>query len=564
MSDEKTRAPASRVGTRMIALQRGAPVVNDSVARTASSAGPAVIPDVTGELLAAIRETPASRLQPEEPIAKGGMGSVFRVYDRGLARRVAKKTIHTMLRDQEGMVRMFLREARINALLDHPNIVPVYDIGEDAQGDLYFTMKLVSGQPLKQVIGTLPAPIEKQIDYGSLFNLLDVVVKVCDALGFAHDKGVLHCDVKPDNVMLGAFGQVYLMDWGISRVMGSRESSASIPPRAAGDEASAGEPDPAETDESIIGTVSYMSPEQARGNRALLDARADVFLLGGLLYEILARRPPYAAESFEETLKLASLGAWPPLKSVCKEGTVPTELDRIVQKAMARNRSDRYASALDLKEDIVRFSRGGTEFPQTTFPRGTYVVKEGEEGDSAYIIVSGKCDVLKAIDGNVSVMQRLGPGQVFGEMAILTAGKRTATVLATEDTTVHVVTREVFEQELSAMKPWMRSVLELLASRLRDLYTQKRVTHVGMPNPVRIARQIYMHLLAWGTAEPDGSVSMPWTKACAAVEAQLGVPVAMAILVVTARFPSIHVDFAQDRLRMRDIPGLREALAKTA
>lgn len=503
-------------------------------------------------LLEALRAPPKSRLAEEAKIGQGGMGTIAIVRDRALSRRVAKKAIHHGLLADDNLVRMFLREARVNAALDHPHIVPVYDVGEQEDGCLYFTMKLVQGQPLKQIIKNLPPG---KLDYGVLYNLLEVVIKVCDALAFAHSKNILHCDVKPDNVMVGDFGQVYLMDWGIARAMGDTDDAPprpSKPPRA-GRSTSA-------TDDSVIGTVSYMSPEQAAGNRSLLDPRADVFLLGGLIYEILARRPPYVAESFEDTLRAAIACDLPSLRSVCKEGAVPTELERIVNKAMARHRSQRYAGANELKDDLVRFMRGGAEFPQTTFAKGTYVVKEGEPGASAYIIVSGRCEVLKIIDGSVSVMQKLGPGQVFGEMAILTDSPRTATVLATEDTTVLVVTKEVFEQELEAMKPWMRSVLQMMASRFRDLYTSKRVTHVGAPNPVRVARQIYMHLTAFGAPAPDGGVAVTWTKTCAELEAQLGVPVAMGILQVTAAFPMIKVDYATDRLVVADMAALRAAL----
>src|SRR5260370_42222909 len=112
---------------------------------------------------------------------------------------------------------------------------------------------------------------------------------------------------------------------------------------------------------------------------------------------------------------------------------------------MARHRSDRYPTALALKEDLVRFMRGGEEFPQAQFAKGTYILKEGEPGHAAYIIASGKCQVHKLIDGTVSVMQTLGPGEVFGEMAILTEGPRTASVLAIEDTTAFVVTRDAFD-----------------------------------------------------------------------------------------------------------------------
>jgi serine/threonine-protein kinase len=553
VSEDKPRLPS--LDTRIITGPEPMATVVERHARLARSGDStadrtSLDPAEVDPLLQALRAPAVERHAFESKIAEGGMGSIAIVRDRALARRVAKKSIHPTLLVDDNLVRMFLREARVNAALDHPHIVPVYDVGEDPNGCLFFTMKLVQGQPLKHIIKGLPPG---KIETGVLFNLLEVVIKVCDALAFAHSKGILHCDVKPDNVMVGDFGQVYLMDWGIARAMEHEEAPRPSKPPRAGRPASA-------TDESVIGTVAYMSPEQAQGNRALLDPRADVFLLGGLLYEILARRPPYMADGFEATLKAAIACDVPPLRSVCKEGSVPSELERIVGKAMARQRSQRHAGPSELKDDLVRFMRGGTEFPQTTFPKGSYVVKEGDPGDSAYIIVSGRCEVLKIIDGTVSVMQKLGPGQVFGEMAILTDSPRTATVLATEETTVLVVTKDVFEQELEAMKPWMRSVLQMVASRFRDLYTSRRVTHVGAPNPVRVARQIYMHVTSFGAPAPDGSIAMPWTKLCAEIEAQLGVPIAMGILAVTKSFPAIQVDYTRDRLTVTDPAALRAML----
>ena len=502
------------------------------------------------ELRKKLRRALGPGYELQDRIGAGGFAEVFRVRDLRLKRDLAVKVLRPDLGLSPDLVMRFRREAETIANLRHPHIVPVYDVGEDPNGCLFFTMKLVQGQPLKHIIKSLPPG---KIETGVLFNLLEVVIKVCDALAFAHSKGILHCDVKPDNVMVGDFGQVYLMDWGIARAMEHEEAPRPSKPPRAGRAASA-------TDESVIGTVAYMSPEQAQGNRALLDPRADVFLLGGLLYEILARRPPYMADGFEATLKAAIACDVPPLRSVCKEGSVPSELERIVGKAMARQRSQRHAGPSELKDDLVRFMRGGTEFPQTTFPKGSYVVKEGDPGDSAYIIVSGRCEVLKIIDGTVSVMQKLGPGQVFGEMAILTDSPRTATVLATEETTVLVVTKDVFEQELEAMKPWMRSVLQMVASRFRDLYTSRRVTHVGAPNPVRVARQIFMHVTSFGAPAPDGSIAMPWTRLCADIEAQLGVPIAMGILAVTKSFPAIQVDYTRDRLTVTDPAALRAML----
>ena len=490
-----------------------------------------------------LRRPASERMEREGWIASGGMASVEAALDRALMRRVAKKIIHPALQSEPRAVRMFLREARVNGVLDHPNIVPVHDIGEEQTPEgprLYFTMKLVQGQPLSAIIRALPPG---RIGPTMLFNLLDIAVKVCDALAFAHSRGVVHCDVKPANVMVGDFGQVYLMDWGVARLVGQ-----------------AGAPGGSGEESAVVGTPGYMPPEQALGQRESLDARADVFAIGAILYEIVARRPPYRASDRGDVVKQAQERDLPPLHEACGDDALLHSLERIVMKAMSRHRSDRHPTAMALKEDLVRFMRGGEEFPPADFTKGTYIVREGDPGDTVYILVSGKCQVLKILDGTASVMHTLGPGDVFGEMSVLSEGPRTASVLAIEDTTVLVVTRAAFDEEIAKMKPWMASVLRLLASRFRELYVAKRVTHVGGPSPTRVARQVLMHLGTFGVQGPDGSLSMRWTDACAGIEAQLGAPIGMAIFGVTARYPTIVVDIDANLLRVRDPIALATAL----
>lgn len=169
----------------------------------------------SGGLVSRLTEGLADRYGPPLAVAHGGMGVVETVQDKPLARVLARKVIHEELRDQRDVVEMFLREARITGQLDHPNVVPVHDLGVSDDGGLFFTMKLVTGRTLREWITELPAdgPVERS----ELLDLLDVVLRVCDALAFAHSRGVLHCDIKPANVMVGEFGQVYLMDWGVAR-----------------------------------------------------------------------------------------------------------------------------------------------------------------------------------------------------------------------------------------------------------------------------------------------------------------------------------------------------------
>jgi len=507
----------------------------------------------TQAILHEIRRTPEERLEIESRAASGGMGTIDVAVDRALDRRIAVKTLHTHLRSSDAAVRMFLREARLTGLLDHPHIVPVYDIGERKNDQLYFSMKLVEGQTLSDVIRAIP---RGPLDTTTLYGLLDVLTKVCDALAFAHSRGVLHCDIKPANIMVGEFGQVYLMVWGIARLVSSEPSPESTPdPQATPTPARP----PSTTDNSIIGTPCYMSPEQARGDRDKLDARSDVFLLGSALYEVLTRRPPYASSDRTETLSLAANGRFPAPRKIAREGGVAPELERIVLRAMAKNPDARYPSVVALRDDLLRFMRGGGDFPRRTFQAGETIVREGEQGDAAYIIVAGSCEIQKDLPTGIETLQTIGPGAVFGEMAILTEGPRTATVVAVETTVVMVVTSAILEQEMEALKPWMATLLKSLASRFRDVDTKHRATYAASPSPARMANQVLMIVALWG--ELEGAARwMKWSDLGAELEAQLGVP-PLAIFAVTARYDML-LDLEADRLTIPDFAKLKATLAK--
>jgi eukaryotic-like serine/threonine-protein kinase len=539
--------------------------------RTGSTAGPShnpptlrevIVPSTspTDAILVEIRRSPVERLEIESREASGGMGTIDIAVDRALDRRIAVKTLHTHLRTSDAAVRMFLREARLTGLLDHPHIVPVYDIGERDADHLYFSMKLVEGQTLGDVIRAIP---RGPLDTTMLYGLLDVLTKVCDALAFAHSRGVLHCDIKPANIMVGEFGQVYLMDWGIARLVTSAPSPESTPsPGAAPASVTLqGVPvrPPSATDNSIIGTPCYMSPEQARGDRGKLDARSDVFLLGSVLYEILTRRPPYSSSDRTETLSLAANGLFPAPRKLAKDGGVPPELERIVLRAMAKSPDARYPSVVALRDDLLRFMRGGGDFPRRTFAAGETIVREGEKGEAAYIIVAGSCEIQKEMPSGTETLQIIGPGAVFGEMAILTEGPRTATVVAVEPTTVMVVTGAILEQEMEALKPWMATLLKSLAARFRDIDTKHRATYATSPSPARMANQVLMIVSTWG--ETDGIASwMKWSDLGAELEAQLGVP-PLAIFAVSGRY-GMQLDMEADRFTIPNVATLKATLAK--
>ncbi len=433
------------------------------------------------ELIVAALPDPAQRLKLEGELARGGMGAVRLAFDSALQRRMAAKTMHASTYEHVMLVHGFLREAQVTGQLDHPNIVPIHELGRDAKGELYFTMKLVEGQSLKALIGGAPIA-----DVDRLFNLLEIFVKICDALGFAHSRGVLHCDIKSANVMVGEFGQVYLMDWGGAQLLAQLAHLAHLPHRGVDTRKWVHDSLPplpeADTKGLVFGTPSYMSPEQASAGRDPLDERSDIFSMGALLYEIMTGRPPYHGSSALEAIMMAQICdiRAPDELPQIPPNTFPPELVRIVMKALAKRPDDRYRSVAEMKLAILRLMRGGGNFATVRFARGAHVIRQGEVGDAAYIVVSGKLEVYKMIDGERVVLRQLGPGDMFGETAIFAASPRTASVVVTADASMVVVTSEVIEQELDSMKPWMGAFIRTLATRFGGIEEERRArSHSG-------------------------------------------------------------------------------------
>jgi serine/threonine-protein kinase len=226
-------------------------------------------------------------------IAHGGMGAVLRGRDHHLGRDLAIKVLLDRHRDRPDLERRFLAEARVGARLQHPGVVPVYELGRAGDHRPFFTMKLVQGQTLAALLATRPSPAD------DLARFLSVFEQVCQALAYAHSLGVLHRDLKPANVMVGAFGEVQVMDWGLAKVLPQEEDGVVDSGRAPGGESQAG---------IVLGTPAYMAPEQARGEAARVDERADVFGLGAILCEILTGQPPHGGLSTSATFQMAARG----------------------------------------------------------------------------------------------------------------------------------------------------------------------------------------------------------------------------------------------------------------
>lgn len=403
------------------------------------------------------------RNQTIEAIAAGGMGIVESVFDNVLLRRIARKTMRSGSDNDAELMQRFIEEAQITAQLDHPNIVPVHDLAAQVEsGKAYFTMKLVDGETLGSVFRKLHARPFSGLE---LERVLRVFLKVCDAVSFAHSRGVVHRDLKPDNVMVGSHGQVYVMDWGVALLLRDRGGSSNDddeqPISVAGTAS-------VEQHGMLAGTIQYMAPEQAYGLVADQGPRTDVYGLGAILYVLLTGSSPHAATTPTEALRLARAGAVAAPETRPAWPTLPPGLCRITMKALSPAPIDRQPSVEALKHEIEAFLRGGGWFQVRSFPAGATIMAEGDAADAAFVLTQGVCEVYREVDGQKSVVRRIGPGEIVGEMGLLTRAARTATVEALEPVQVMVITPEALEHELSH-SVWLRELVRALATRFREL-----------------------------------------------------------------------------------------------
>lgn len=248
----------------------------------------------------------------------------------------------------------FVREAQVTGQLEHPGIVPIHELGHDETGQPYYVMKFVHGQTLKDVTDDYHGPKQSPAEPKEVRRpqLLNSFVSLCQTIAYAHSREVIHRDIKPDNVMVGPYGETLVLDWGLAKVVGEPDALEKSP----GVRLSYSGESLETLDGTVKGTPTYMAPEMAEGKVEAIDESSDIYLLGATLYHMLTGKAPRTAKKLSELLTLARTQEPTPPRQL--DATVPKPLDAICRKAMAFQKADRYATALALAEDVQRYLAG--------------------------------------------------------------------------------------------------------------------------------------------------------------------------------------------------------------
>jgi serine/threonine-protein kinase len=452
------------------------------------------------------RHSPARVVDLGE-LAAGGMATIRRAFDRNIRRQVAIKRVGSADKEVSDALHFLVEEAQITGQLEHPNIVPVYDLGAAADGTAMFVMRLVHGRTLTKVMREYWRGGRNPI---LLREILEVLLKVCDAIAYAHSRGVVHRDLKPDNIMIGSHGQVYVMDWGCALLLAG--SDAELP---GGVRSRRAEPN------VVLGTAAYMAPEQARGEVVRVVGRADVYTLGAILYQLLTEQPPHRGANFVERVRTAQVGAVLPPATARPDLDLPPGLVAIAMRALSVRRDDRFATIEELRAELDRFVAGIDWFPRRRFEPGEVIVRQGEDAYTAYVIESGTCEVSREVRGTHTAIRQIGRGDVFGETAIFTDQLRSATVVAIDHVVAIELTRSAFEARIG-IDSWLGIFMRTLARRFRD--AERRLDAVGASTIyARILEATIVHLHAAGVPAGPGRLMAPWSPLRRSLSRRVGV-----------------------------------------
>lgn len=403
-------------------------------------------------------QNPQQRYRMVYPLGEGGFAVVDACFDELLNRVVAVKSVRSENRLSSDVLQLVLNEARLISYLNHPGIVSLYDVFLESDGSVSYTMNAIEGETLVERVellmqqqGSIPVTVAQQI-----------VIRLCETLAYAHDRGVLHLDVKPANIMLGQYGEVFLMDWGAACLYDSSLYKRHLDSYGKGEDMSVYEG----RDGKKMGTLPFMAPEQLLQPRHALTPAADVFAVGVLFYWMLAGELPYPATSPGDFWIAAQKEQYMPLEAV--RGDIPARLAAICAKMMEYDIGKRYSNLHKVLRELQDLSEFGRSFELQTLAPGEVLLKEGEVGDYAFQILAGCVEVTTLVNGEKVVLATRTKGNVVGEMAVFTREPRNATVTAVQQTMVRRMGKGDILKELDKLDPWVTYTVHSLSQRVLD------------------------------------------------------------------------------------------------
>lgn len=400
------------------------------------------------------------RYHEMEVLGRGSFGEVQRCFDSYLNRVVARKSLHEEKGGDAEHLLALIQEARLISYLEHPGVISIFDGYVEEDGLFCYTMKQIEGKSLESIL----AFSESQGKSLPLSRCVEILQRVSETLAYVHDKGVLHLDMKPQNIMLGAYGEVSVVDWGTARLFEPDKYFSHLQTYGV------------DTDElewtlrerRIEGTPPYMPPELLQQPVPPLTPGADIFSIGVLFYRMLTGRSPFALDDLSTYFR--ELREHTPALPHQLRGDVPLRLSQICAKMLEKDVTKRYQSLHDVLRDVRSYAHLGLAFQLETYPANTVLIREGEFADRAFLILDGFVEIYKETDGETVILATRERGEVVGELSMLQKNPRSASARTLTPTTVKILTVETVDEEITKLDPWVGQMLYNLSHKLSESY----------------------------------------------------------------------------------------------
>ncbi|MGD9201622.1 MAG: protein kinase [Chitinispirillia bacterium] len=396
-------------------------------------------------------------------IGEGGIGKVSLFFDKLLNRIVAVKGLKEENQHNKNLIQAFISEIKLISYLDHPGIVPIFDAFLSREKNINYSMKPIEGKRLSDLLQSKPA--YEKVSETSINKYLEIFKKLSETLSYVHDKGVIHLDIKPDNILVGHYGEVILMDWGSARLYDPTPYYEFFKNRLRNTKMARIDKEP---ENMIIGTPNYMSPEQTKNDRESLTPSSDIFSAGIVFYQMMTGLHPFP-EIHDTSVVMAQVRNLDPIP-ICKiNNDIPMRLSVICDKMLKKDAMFRYHSFKEIIDDIDEFCNSGQGFSTMNYQPGAIIFNEGDQGDYSFKILSGKVQVYKTIDKKRKVLAELGKGEIVGELAVFSNQPRTATIKVLEPTTIRIMDKESVDREIEKLSPWVGKMIFSLSERFIQL-----------------------------------------------------------------------------------------------